>query len=170
MIALTLFLTLTQAQARDWSIQISPSAGRASIANVDGYQPANYTRLDAAFFPIPEFGAGVFGISYQNFKPAGGNGTNTTINVNGSGISLTGRWIAGAHVRPYIRAEYMSWRARASALGQTLQDQNGWSPGFTLGVQFPFSRVVGAKVEMTRYNKISDANIRQFSLGLTFEF
>jgi len=175
MIAALLLLPAAQACARDWSGMVSPSVGVATVSNISGYKDAAFARVDAAFFPTPEFGVGVFGIGYDDFKTDSNSSAGADIKVDGFGISVTGRWPLHPRVAPYARAEYMRWSAEATALGQKLARQRGGSPGITLGlqfpiVQFPVLRSLGVKVEFSAYNKISDADIRQISSGLILEF
>jgi hypothetical protein len=163
-----LLLSATQAYA-DGSFVISPSLGGAKISNISGYSNAAFMRVDGSFFPIPEFGVGAFVAGYQDFKPSNGN-NGTAIKVNGYGVGITGRWPVSPHVQPYARIDYMRWDVEARGLGLSIAKQSGGSPGLALGVQFPIRRMIGVKAEVSAYNKVSDANLRQFSIGWLFEF
>ena len=162
-----LLLSATQAYAEK-SFMVSPSLGRASISNINGYGDANFLRVDGSFYPIPEFGLNVFAAQYSDFKSS--SGTAVAIKMNGYGAGVIGKWPVHENVQPYVRADYMSWNAEASAFGRSLSKDNGGSPGLALGVQFPIKRMFGVKAEVAGYNNISGANIRQFSVGLTLKF
>ena len=163
-----LLLSATRAYA-DKSFVVSPSIGGASISNISGYNNAAFLRVDGSYFPVPEFGVGAFVAGYQDFKPS--NSTNgAAIKVNGYGVGMTGRWPVSPHVQPYVRVDYMFWNAEAKGLGQTIAKQHGGSAGLALGVQVPVRRMIGVKAEISAYNKVSDANLRQFSIGWVFEF
>ncbi len=162
-----LLLVATPAFA-DKSFMVSPSVGNASINNISGYKNAYIARVDAAFFPIPEFGVGVFALASSEFRSSGGQ--DVFVKVTGPGLGVTGRWPAHPHMQPYARADYLFWTAEANGLGRALGKESGGSAGLALGVQFPIKRFLGIKTEVSGYNKVSGAQIRQFSVGLTFEF
>jgi Outer membrane protein beta-barrel domain len=166
--SLLLLLPATQAYA-DKTFFVSPLLGNASISNISGYGNAAFLRIDGSFFPVPQFGVGAFVAGYQDFKPnSGSNGA--AIKVNGYGVGITGRWPVSPHMQPYARLDYMFWNAEAKGLGLSVAKQNGGSPGIALGVQVPVWRMLGVRAEVSAYNKVSDANLRQFSIGWVFEF
>ena len=165
---LPLLLTATPAAA-ERSYAVSPTLGYATISNIDGYKDASNIRIEGSFYPVPQFAANLFVVSYAGFESSGA-GNPVTLNVNGYGAGVTGRWPVHPHVQPYVRLDYMMWSAEATGLGRTLGKDQGGSAGFALGMQFPIKKIFGAKAEVSGYNDISGANIRQFSLGATFEF
>lgn len=162
-----LLLSATHAYA-ERSFVVSPSVGDASISNISGYNKSSFLRVDGSFYPLPQFGVNLFAVSYPGFKSSGG--TNVAIKLNGVGAGVTGRWPVHPHVQPYVRLDYMQWNAESTALGRTLAKDKGGSAGLAVGVQFPIRSIFGIKAEASGYNKVSGANIRQFSLGATFEF
>jgi hypothetical protein len=151
------------------SFVISPSVGDASIANVEGYKNSSVVRVDGTFHPIPQFGVNVFVASYPGFDSSG-TGNAVSVKISGYGAGVTGRWPVHPHVQPYIRLDYMRWNAEATGLGRTLAKENGTSSGLAVGLRFPIKKFFGIKAEASGYNNVSDADIRQFSVGLTFEF
>jgi hypothetical protein len=163
-----LLLSATHAYARG-TFAISPSAGSASISNVSGYKESSFARVDAGYFPLPELGVGLFGITYSDFKSSG-SGNAVAIKLSGYGPSVTGRWPVHPNVQPFVRLDYLVWRAESTGLGRSLANDKGGSAGFAAGVHFPIKGLFGAKVEMSRYNNVSGANIQQFSVGAVFEF
>ncbi|HEY0666195.1 MAG TPA: outer membrane beta-barrel protein [Gallionella sp.] len=160
-------LSAAQAHA-EMTYQVAPSVGNASISKPDGYNDSSYIRIDGSFHPVPQFAANLFVASYTGFKSASGN--DVTIKVNGYGAGVTGRWPVHPHVHPYVRLDYMLWRAEAVSLDRTLAEDSGGSAGLALGMQFPIRGIYGVKAEFSGYNDVSGADIRQFSLGATFEF
>ncbi|MBI5891346.1 MAG: hypothetical protein HZB47_11825 [Nitrosomonadales bacterium] len=162
-----LLLSATHAYA-EMSFAVSPSVGDASISNIGGYQNSNYARIDGSFYPLPELGINVFGASYTGFKSSGGN--EVSIKLTGYGTGVTGRWPVHPHVQPYVRVDYLLWKATSTGLGRTLGTDTGGSAGLAAGVQFPIKRFFGLKAEASAYNNVSGADIRQFSLGAVFEF
>lgn len=169
----TMFLSLlllSAAQARaESSFIISPSVGGASISNIDGYDISPFVRIDGSFHPVPQFGLNVFVAHYPGFDSSGG-GNDVSIKINGYGAGLTGRWPVHPHAQPYVRVDYMRWRAEATGLGRTLAKDQGGSAGLAVGMQFPIKKIFGIKAEASGYNNVSGADIRQFSVGLTLEF
>jgi Outer membrane protein beta-barrel domain len=165
---LTLLLLSASHAYAEMSYIISPSVGSASIRNINGYDNSPYLRVDGSFHPIPEFGINLFAVSYSGFKTSG-SGNGVDIKLNGYGAGVTGRWPVHPHVQPYVRLDYMLWNAEASGLGRTLGNDKGGSAGFAVGVQCPIRRIFGVKAEVSGYNNVSGANIRQFSLGLVIE-
>jgi hypothetical protein len=163
-----LLLSATQAYARGTFV-ISPSVGSASISNISGYKESSVARLDAGYFPLPELGVGLFGIGYSDFK-SNGSGNAVAIKLSGYGPSVTGRWPVHPNVQPYVRLDYLFWKAESTGLGRTLANDKGGSAGLAAGVHFPIKRFLGAKVEVSRYNNVSGADIQQFSIGAVFEF
>lgn len=163
-----LLLSATHVHAES-SFVVSPSAGGASVANIDGYRQSPFVRVDGSFHPLPQFGINVFVAHYPGFD-SGGGGNNVSIKINGYGAGVTGRWPVHPHAQPYVRADYMRWSAEASGLGRTLAKDNGGSAGLAVGMQFPIKRIFGIKVEASGYNNVSGADIRHLSLGLTLEF
>lgn len=166
---LTLLLSSATHVYAAGSFVISPSLGGASISNIDGYYNSPFLRVDGGFYPIPQFGVSVFVSGYSGFDSSGG-GNNVTIKVNGYGAGVTGRWPVHPHMQPYVRLDYMQWNAEANGLGRTLAKENGGSTGLAVGVQFPIKKFFGIKAEVSGYRDVSGANIRQYSLGPTFEF
>jgi hypothetical protein len=167
---LPLLLLLTTQAYADRHFVVSPSVGNASISNIKGYSDANFIRLDGSYYPQPLIGLNVFATQYQDFN-SNGNGNAVAIKVTGYGVGVVGKWPLDEHFQPYVRADYMLWNAEASALGRNpLASDKGGSLGLALGAQFPIKSRFGIKVEVSGYNKVSDANLRQFSLGLTVEF
>lgn len=163
-----LLLAATPAVA-ERSYVVSPTLGYASISNIDGYKDAANIRIEGSFYPIPQFAANLFVVSYAGFESSGG-GNVVTLDVNGYGAGVTGRWPVHPHVQPYARLDYMLWNVEATGLGRTLAKDQGGSAGFALGMQFPIKSFVGVKAELSGYNNVSGADIRQFSVGATFEF
>jgi hypothetical protein len=153
----------------DSSFLVSPSLGTASISNLDGYTSSPLIRVDGSFHPIPQFAVGVFVANLTGFESTG-SGNAVSIQVNGYGAGVTGRWPVHPHVQPYARLDYMMWSAESTGLGRTLAKDQGGSAGLALGVQFPIKKIFGVKAEFSGYNNVSGANIRQFSVGATFEF
>jgi hypothetical protein len=117
---------------------------------------------------MPEVGVGVFVTSYPGFKSSAGN--EVTIKVKGYGVGVTGRWPVHPYAQPYVRLDYMRWDAEAEGLGRTLAKDSGGSAGLALGAQFPIAGFFGLKAEVSGYNNVSGADIRQFSVGAMFEF
>ena len=163
-----LLLSATHAYA-ERSYVISPSVGGASISNIDGYKNSPYLRVDGSFHPLPQFGINLFVAGYSGFKSSG-SGNEVNIKLNGYGAGVTGRWPIHPHVQPYVRVDYMRWNAEATGLGRTLAKDKGGSAGLAVGIQFPIKSIIGVKAEVSGYNNVSGADIRQFSLGLTLEF
>lgn len=163
-----LLLPATQAYAES-SFVISPSLGGASISNIDGYNNSPFLRVDGSFYPLPQFGVNVFAAHYPGFDSSG-SASKVNIKVNGYGAGVTGRWPVHPHMQPFVRLDYMWWDAKATGIGRTLAKDKGGSAGFAVGMQFPIKRVFGIKAEVAGYNNVSGADIRQFSLGLAFEF
>jgi hypothetical protein len=163
-----LLLSATRANADSGALVISPSAGGASISNIDGYEKSRFVRVDGSFYLQPQFGIGVFAARYPAFGTSG-TGSNVSIKVDGYGAGLTGRWFFTQNVQAYVRAEYMQWRAEASGLNRTLAKDEGGSAGLAVGMHFPVNGSFGIKAEAAGYNDVSGADIRQLSLGLTFE-
>ncbi len=163
-----LLLSATHAYA-ERSFVVSPSVGDASISYINGYNNSPYLRVDGSFHPIPQFGVNLFAASYSGFNSSG-SGNAVAIKLSGVGAGVTGRWPVHPHVQPYVRLDYMLWNAESTALGRTLAKDKGGSAGLAVGVQFPIRSIFGIKAEASSYNKVSGANIRQFSLGATFEF
>lgn len=151
------------------SFVISPSVGGASISNIDGYKISPFVRVDGSFHPLPQFGINVFVAHYPGFDSSGG-GNDVSIKINGFGAGVTGRWPVHPHAQPYVRLDYMRWDAEATGIGRTLAKDKGGSAGFAAGMQFPIRRIFGIKAEVSGYNNVSGADIRQFSLGLLLEF
>ncbi|HLZ33924.1 MAG TPA: outer membrane beta-barrel protein [Nitrospira sp.] len=148
---------------------VSPSVGSASISNINGYRNSPFLRVDGTFYPIPEFGVGLFVADYSGFNSNVG-GSEVGIKVTGGGAGVTGRWPVHPHAQPYFRVDYMRWNAEATGFGRTLAKDRGGSAGLALGVQFPIRRMFGVKAEAAGYNNVSGADIRQLSVGLTLEF
>jgi hypothetical protein len=163
-----LLLSATQAYANG-TFAVSPSAGVASISNINGYGNSTYLRVDGGFYPLPEIGVNLFVVNYFGFKSNVG-GSNVEIKVNGFGPGITGRWPVHPHVQPYARIDYMRWNAESKGFGRTLAKDKGGSTGLAVGVQFPIKSYYGVKAEVSGYNNVSGANIRQFAVGATFEF
>lgn len=169
----TLFLSLlllSTAHVRaESTFIISPSVGGASISNIGGYDKSPFVRIDGSFHPLPQFGINVFVAHYPGFDASGG-GNDVSIKINGYGAGVTGRWPVHPHAQPYVRVDYMRWDAEATGLGRTLAKDKGGSAGLAVGMQFPIRRIFGIKAELSGYNNVSGADIRQLSLGLTLEF
>jgi hypothetical protein len=163
----SLLLLATPARA-EISFAVAPSVGGATISNFSNYRDSAFARVDGTFFLLPEFGFNVFGTGYSGFETR--NGNEITIKVSGVGAGVIGRWPVHPHVQPYARLEYFSWRAEASGLNTTLGTESGGSPGLAIGLHFPIKKFFGLKAEVAGYNKVSDANIRQISIGGMFEF
>ncbi|MDO8991108.1 MAG: outer membrane beta-barrel protein [Sideroxyarcus sp.] len=161
-------LSATHAYARG-TVFVSPSVGTASISNIDGYKDAALLRVDAAYFLLPELGVGLFGMQYSDFESSG-SGNAVSIKLSGFGPSVTGRWPVHPNVQPYVRLDYMRWEVESHGLGRLLASDTGGSAGLTAGVHFPIKRIFGAKVEVSRYNNVSGADIQQVSVGAVFEF
>src|SRR5512143_3080142 len=166
-LSLSLLLSATHAYAEK-TFTVTPSVGSASIKNIDGYKNSPFVRVDGSFNPIPQFGINLFAASYSGFDSSGGN--DVAIKLNGYGAGVTGRWPVHPHVQPYVRLDYMRWNAEATGLGRTLAKDSGGSAGLAIGAQVPIKGIFGAKAEVSGYNNVSGANIRQFSLGMTVEF
>jgi len=163
-----LLFSATHAYADGGSFVISPSVGRASISNIDGYEKSRFVRIDGSLYPQPQFGIGVFAARYPAFD-ASGSGNNVSIKLDGYGAGMTGRWSFNQNVQAYVRVEYMRWKVEASGLNRTLAKDEGGSAGLAVGMQFPVKGSFGIKAEAAGYNNVSGADIRQLSLGLTFE-
>lgn len=163
-----LLLSATNASAEK-SFVVSPSVGSTSISNIDGYKNSPFLRVDGSFYPLAQFGINVFVTSYPGFDNRG-NGNDITIKLTGYGAGVTGRWPVHPHVQPYVRVDYMKWDAKATGLGRTLAKDKGGSAGLAVGMQFPIKKIFGIKAEVSGYNNVSGADIRQLSLGLTLEF
>lgn len=164
-----LLLLATHAHA-DRHFVVSPSVGTSSVSNIQGYKNAVFVRVDGSYYPVPVFGINVFGAGYENFKSSG-SGHAISIKMSGYGVGVIGKWPVHERVHPYIRADYMLWKAEVSALGKSpLASDSGGSAGLAIGAQFPIWNRIGVKAEVSGYNKVSDANLRQFSVGLTVEF
>lgn len=163
-----LLLSATHVHAES-SFIVSPSLGGASISNIDGYNNSPFLRVDGSFYPLPQLGVNVFVAHYPSFDSSGG-ASKVNIRVNGYGAGVTGRWPVHPHMQPFVRLDYMRWDAKATGIGRTLAKDKGGSAGFAVGMQFPIKRVFGIKAEVAGYNNVSGADIRQFSLGLVFEF
>lgn len=163
-----LLLTATHAYA-DSSFVVSPSVGSASVSNINGYKNSSYLRVDGSFHPLPEFGINLFVAGYSGFNSSG-SGNSVAIKLNGYGAGVTGKWPVHPHAQPYVRIDHMRWNAEATGLGRTLAKDKGGSTGLAVGMQFPIKSIYGIKAEMSGYNNVSGADIRQFSLGLTIVF
>lgn len=163
-----LLLWATHAHAEN-SFIVSPSVGNASIGNIGGYKNAPYLRVDGSYHPIPEFSVNLFVVGYSGFDSSG-SGNDVTIKLNGYGAGVTGRWPVHPHVQPYVRLDYMLWDAEATGLGRTLSKDKGGSGGLAVGMQFPITHRLGVKAEVSGYNNVSGADIRQYSVGLTITF
>jgi hypothetical protein len=163
-----LLLSATHAYARG-TFMVSPSVGGASISNINGYEDSTFGRVDAGYFLLPEIGVGLFGAGYSGFK-SGGSGNTVEVKISGFGPAVTGRWPVHPHVQPFVRLDYMRWEAESTALGRSLGKDKGGSAGFAAGVHFPIYKFLGAKAEASAYNNVSGADIRQFSVGVVFEF
>lgn len=164
-----LLLSATHAYAERHFV-VSPSVGSSSVSNIKGYKDAAFVRVDGSYFPVPVFGVNVFGAGYEDFKSSS-SGQAISIKMSGYGVGVIGKWPLHERVHPYIRADYMRWKAEVSALGKNpLASDSGGSAGLALGAQFPIWNRIGVKAEFSGYNKISDANLRQFSVGVTVEF
>lgn len=163
-----LLLSATHVYAES-SFVVSPSVGSASVSNIAGYKNSPFLRVDGTFHPLPQFGVNVFVAGYPGFDSSSG-AHDITIRVTGGGAGVIGRWPVHSHVQPYVRLDYMLWNVRSIALDRTLAKDTGGSAGFAAGVQFPIKKFFGIKAEASSYNNVSDADIRQFSVGLTFEF
>jgi hypothetical protein len=163
-----LLLAATQAYARG-TFAVSPSVGVASISNINGYGNSSYLRVDGGFYPLPEIGVNLFAVNYFGFKSSVG-GNDVEIKVTGFGPGVTGRWPVHPHVQPYVRVDYMRWNAKSTGFGRTLAEDKGGSAGLAVGVQFPIKSYYGVKTEVSGYNNVSGANIRQFAVGMAFEF
>jgi hypothetical protein len=111
----------------------------------------------------------LFGVQYEGFESSG-SGNAVKIKLSGFGPGVTGRWPVHPNVQPYVRLDYMFWNAESIALGRTLAKEDGGSAGLALGVHFPIKRIFGAKVEVSRYNNVSGADIQQVLVGAVFEF
>jgi len=163
-----LLMFATHANARGTFV-VSPSVGSASINNISGYDNANFLRVDGGYYPLPELGINLFGVGYSNFNSNGG-GNSVAIKLSGYGPGVTGRWPVHPNVQPYVRIDYMLWKTEATGLGRTLANDKGGSAGLAVGAQFPIKRLFGLKAEVSGYNNVSGANIRQVSVGAAFEF
>jgi hypothetical protein len=163
-----LLLSATHVYAES-SFVVSPLVGSASISNITSYNNSPYLRVDGSFHPIPQFGINLFVAGYSGFRSSGG-GNDVTIKLNGAGAGVTGRWPVHPHVQPYVRLDYMLWNAESTGLGRTLAKDKGGSAGLAVGAQFPIKSIYGVKAEVSGYNNVSGADIRQFSLGLALEF
>jgi hypothetical protein len=163
-----LLLSATHVYAES-SFLVSPSVGGASISNINGYKTSPFLRVDGSFYPIPQFGVSVFAAGYPGFDSSGG-GNAVSIRINGVGAGVTGKWPVHPHAQPYVRLDYMLWNAEATGLGRTLAKDKGGSAGLAVGMQFPIISIFGIKAEVSGYNNVSGADIRQFSVGATFEF
>lgn len=151
------------------TVALAGSIGKASINNIDGYQSANNLRIDAIFYPLDWLETNAFYTRYADFKPhTGSNGV--AIQVSGFGAGVTGRWQMHPQMQPFVRIEYLRWDAEASALNRVLARDRGGSAGLALGAQFPMSNTYALKAEASGFNDVSGAHIRQFSLGMMFEF
>lgn len=166
---LSLLLFLAASAHAEQSFMVSPSVGNASINNISGYKNSSFLRIDGSYYPLPEIGIGVFIVKYSDFESSGA-GNKVAIKMDGSGVGLTAKLPIHPHVQPYVRIEYMRWNAEATGLGRTLGTDKGGSTGLALGMQFPIRKMFGVKAEAAGYNKVSGANIRQFSVGLTLKF
>lgn len=163
-----LLLPATHVHAES-SFIVSPSVGGASISNIDGYDKSPFVRIDGSFHPLPQFGINVFVAHYPGFDASGG-GNDVSIKLTGYGAGVTGRWPVHPHMQPYVRLDYMRWHAEATGIGRTLANDKGGSAGLAMGLQFPIRRIFGIKAELSGYNNVSGADIRQLSIGLTLEF
>lgn len=167
-ILLPLLLLTSQANAES-SFFVSPSIGNASIQNIKGYGEATFLRVDGRYHPIPEVGVGIFAALYDGFR-SNSEGNPVDISLNGYGVGVTGKWPVHPHVQPYVRLDYMIWNAESTGLYRTLGKDKGGSPGIALGIQVPIKKIFGVRAEVSNYNNVSGANIRQFLVGLTLEF
>lgn len=163
-----LLLSATHVNAESY-FEVSPSVGGASIINIDGYKNASYLRVDGSFYPLAQLGVNVFVANYPGFVSSG-SGNEVTVKIAGYGAGVTGRWPVHPHVQPYVRIDYMAWNAEATGLGRTLAKDKGGSAGLAVGMQFPITGMFGVKIEVSGYNNVSDADIRQLAAGATFEF
>lgn len=151
------------------SFAVAPSLGIATISNIDGYNDANLLRVDGSFYPLPQVAVNLFVTKYADFESSG-YGNDVAIELQGGGVGVIGRWPLHPHVMPYLRAEYLLWSAKATGLDRTLAEDDGGSAGLAIGAHFPIKKIYGIKTEFAGYNNVSGANIRQFSVGVMFEF
>jgi hypothetical protein len=169
----TLLLTLPLLSAShvyaEGSFVVSPSVGSASVSNIGGYRNSPNLRVDGSFYPLPEFGINAFYANYPGFDSSG-SGNSVSVKISGFGAGVIGRWPVRPYMQPYVRVDYMRWNAESTGLGRTLAKDKGGSAGLAVGMQFPIRRIFGIKAEVSGYNNVSGADIRQFSLGLTLEF
>ena len=144
-----LLLSATSAHA-ERTFAVAPSVGVAS-SNVEGSNKGVFGRVDATYYPTPQFGIGLFSTGYYGFT--------------GYGAGLTGIWPVHPHVEPYVRVDYMVW----NNVGLN-RSGSGVSAGLALGVQFPIKGIFGVKAEVAGYNNVNGEDVTQFSLGLMFQF
>lgn len=163
-----LLLPATQLHAK-LSFAVSPSLGIATITNIDGYNDAHFLRIDGSFYPLPQVAVNLFATKYADFENSGA-GSDVAIELQGGGVGVIGRWPVHEHFMPYLRAEYLLWSAKATGLDRTLAEDDGSSAGLAIGAHFPIKNIYGIKTEFAGYNDVSGANLRQFSVGLMFEF
>lgn len=146
---LLLLLFATHAHA-ERTFAVTPSVGIGS-SNLEGARKGPFVRVDGSFYPTPQFGIGLFAAGY--------------FGLNGYGAGLTGIWPAHPDVQPYVRVDYMLWNATGLN-----RNGSGGSAGLAVGAQFPINGIFGFKAEVSGYNHVSGEDIRQFSLGLMFQF
>ncbi len=146
---LLLLLFATHAHA-ERTIAVAPSLGIAS-SNHEGAHKGSFVRVDGSYYPTPQFGISLFAAGY--------------FGLNGYGAGLTGRWPVQPHLQPYVRVDYMLWDATGGS-----RNESGGSAGLAVGAQFPIKGIFGVNAEVSDYNNVNGADLRQFSLGLLFQF
>ena len=151
------------------SFGVSTAMGSASISNVDGYGSASYFRLDGRIHPIPPLAIHLFITEYEDFRHSGEE-HRVAIGIRGQGVGVSGRWPLHRHVVPYARLDYLRWQAKARGLGRTLARDDGNSLGLTAGAHFPIRRHFGLYAELSGFNDVSGADLRQHSIGVMFSF
>lgn len=153
------------------SFMVSPALGVANIANNDAYESSTFLRVDGSYFFTPQFGLDLFLMGYSDFETKT-TGHDIALELNGYGLGVIGRWPLHERVWPYLRAEVLSWRAKAMLINENRKvgSDDGNSLGLAVGVQFPISRLIGLKTEFVRHNDISGADINHFAFGMTFSF
>lgn len=167
-LAFTLLMLAAVPSYAQLGFEVAPSVGAATITNIDGYNDTTFIRVDGSFYPLPQLAANLFVIGYNDFETSSGNAV--AISLRGGGAGVIGKWPVNAHFMPYARAEYFHWNAEATALNRTVGKDKGNSFGLALGAEFPIKKIFGAKAEVSGYNDVSGANIRQISVGMTLSF
>lgn len=163
-----LLLPVQHALADEMKFGLTGHAGSASISNFSAFSNSRYLRLSGNLDVNEMLSFSLFGTRYSGFTSGGANPTE--VKLTASGIGATGTWPLHPHLLPYLRVEYMKWSLSSYGFGRTLASENGGSLGMAAGLRLPVSESAAFLIETSGYNKVSDANIRQYALGLTLTF